>query len=43
MNDRTIYESLGTKFEIQAKGVPRPEAKWYDFCKIVVHLINVYI
>lgn len=30
MNDRNIYESLATKFEIQAKGIPRPDAKWYE-------------
>ncbi|XP_054277501.1 obscurin-like isoform X3 [Macrosteles quadrilineatus] len=29
MNDRTVYESLSTVFEVEAKGVPRPEAKWY--------------
>ncbi|XP_063239264.1 obscurin-like [Bacillus rossius redtenbacheri] len=29
MEDRMIYESLGTTYEVKATGVPRPEAKWF--------------
>ncbi|XP_021942929.1 obscurin isoform X5 [Zootermopsis nevadensis] len=29
MDDRKIYESLYTTYEVQATGIPRPEAKWY--------------
>ncbi|KAJ8872079.1 hypothetical protein PR048_025680 [Dryococelus australis] len=29
MEDRTIYESLGTIYEVKATGIPRPEAKWF--------------
>ncbi|XP_046661140.1 obscurin isoform X2 [Homalodisca vitripennis] len=29
MKDRTVYESLSTIFQVEAKGVPRPDAKWY--------------
>lgn len=35
MNDRSIYESLNTIFEITAKGVPRPEAKWYSYSNVL--------
>ncbi|PSN48206.1 hypothetical protein C0J52_03612 [Blattella germanica] len=29
MDDRKIYESLYTTYEVRATGIPRPEAKWY--------------
>ncbi|PNF42105.1 Obscurin [Cryptotermes secundus] len=29
MDDREIYESLCTAYEVRANGIPRPEAKWY--------------
>jgi len=29
MDDREVYESLSTAFEVQASGIPRPEAKWW--------------
>jgi hypothetical protein len=29
MDDREIYESLYTAYEIRATGIPRPEAKWW--------------
>jgi hypothetical protein len=28
MDDREVYESLSTVYEVQASGIPRPEAKW---------------
>jgi hypothetical protein len=29
LDDRDIYETQSTMFEIRATGLPRPEAKWY--------------
>ncbi|XP_049774558.1 obscurin [Schistocerca cancellata] len=29
LEDREIYESLGTVFEVKASGIPKPDVKWY--------------
>jgi hypothetical protein len=29
MDDREVYESLSTAYEVRASGIPRPEAKWW--------------
>jgi hypothetical protein len=34
MDDREIYESLYTTYEVRATGIPRPEAKWWVYTEI---------
>lgn len=29
MDDKEVYESLSTAYEVRASGIPRPEAKWW--------------
>jgi hypothetical protein len=36
MDDRKVYESLSTTYEVQASGIPRPEAKWW----VVAHIFE---
>lgn len=34
MDDREIYESLNTAYEVRATGIPRPEAKWWVYAEV---------